>query len=284
MQLESSGLPMRIQASKTTVELLIQAGHEDWAYERKDRPKLKGKTSLQTFWVKPTKTSRSLFSTGGSLRSVSSGTGSEVSTNSVEVVQSKSSERRKLIRLVNWNAEVLYDLLKCVVATRKKESRSSRNETQLTPCCKDGSIVVDELVTVLKMPTFDQSQTKRRKEAGTIELPHGVREELFEFVTRIQKTYRDVPFHNFEHASHVILSAKKLINRIIEPDNVDYQTEDAEINIHNATYGIASDPLIHFTVVFSALIHDADHTGRKCRANHPNSLIFLSCFAHSFQR
>jgi len=31
--------------------------------------------------------------------------------------------------------------------------------------------------------------------------------------------------------------------------------------IHETTFGISSDPLMQFAVVFSALIHDVDHTG-----------------------
>lgn len=45
------------------------------------------------------------------------------------------------------------------------------------------------------------------------------------------------------------------MKRIVEPDDVDYQKDDADFNIHCATYGISSDPLLLFTVVFSALIH-----------------------------
>jgi hypothetical protein len=31
--------------------------------------------------------------------------------------------------------------------------------------------------------------------------------------------------------------------------------------LHDHTYGITSDPLTQFAVVFAALIHDVDHTG-----------------------
>jgi hypothetical protein len=32
--------------------------------------------------------------------------------------------------------------------------------------------------------------------------------------------YRDNPFHNFEHASHVTMSVVKLLSRIVAPDQV----------------------------------------------------------------
>jgi hypothetical protein len=50
--------------------------------------------------------------------------------------------------------------------------------------------------------------------------------------------------------------ANKLLNRLINSD--EYESEE---DLHNATFGISSDPLTHFAIVFSALIHDVDHTG-----------------------
>jgi hypothetical protein len=32
-------------------------------------------------------------------------------------------------------------------------------------------------------------------------------------------------------------------------------------DLHKRTYGITSDPLAHFAIVFAALIHDVDHPG-----------------------
>jgi len=82
--------------------------------------------------------------------------------------------------------------------------------------------------------------------------------------------YRDNPFHNFEHASHVTMSVSKLLSRIVSPQDINNRSQDenSEKNIedyawevHKSTYGITSDPLTQFAVVFSALIHDVDHTG-----------------------
>jgi len=66
------------------------------------------------------------------------------------------------------------------------------------------------------------------------------------------------------------MSANKLMNRIVVPEDVDYEQGDtlrrddllkvAE-NVHNSTFGISSDPLAQFAIVFSALIHDVGHTG-----------------------
>ena len=57
------------------------------------------------------------------------------------------------------------------------------------------------------------------------------------------------------------MSAGKLMKRIVTPEHVDYDQNDLVSiarEIHESTYGISSDPLLQFTTVFSALIHDAD--------------------------
>eukprot|EP00977_Amphora_coffeiformis_P007331 scaffold1588_cov222-Amphora_coffeaeformis.AAC.3 len=51
------------------------------------------------------------------------------------------------------------------------------------------------------------------------------------------------------------------MNRIIAPDHVDYAQKDPVSiakEVHDSTYGISSDPLLLFSTVFSALIHDVD--------------------------
>lgn len=55
------------------------------------------------------------------------------------------------------------------------------------------------------------------------------------------------------------MSVRKLLSRIVSPDIV-CDGEVASI-LHDHTYGITSDPLTQFAVVFSALIHDVDHLG-----------------------
>jgi hypothetical protein len=56
--------------------------------------------------------------------------------------------------------------------------------------------------------------------------------------------YKNVPFHNFEHASHVVMSVMKLLGSASnhKDDGLD-------------------DPLARFALVLAAIVHDADHSG-----------------------
>jgi 3'5'-cyclic nucleotide phosphodiesterase len=63
------------------------------------------------------------------------------------------------------------------------------------------------------------------------------------------------------------MSVTKLLSRIVAPSDVldDYgdltNKKDLMSTLHDHTYGITSDPLTQFACVFSALIHDVDHSG-----------------------
>jgi hypothetical protein len=100
-------------------------------------------------------------------------------------------------------------------------------------------------------------------------------DQVREYVTCIARMYRTNAFHNFEHASHVTMSVTKLLSRIVAPRNID---DDKLNELHDHTYGITSDPLTQFACVFSALIHDVDHTGvpnaQLVKENHPISVLY----------
>lgn len=75
-----------------------------------------------------------------------------------------------------------------------------------------------------------------------------VQEQLRAYVHKIISGYKDVPYHNREHAFHVILSANKLIDMMV-------------LHIRSPTYGLRKDPLMLLAQMFSALIHDVEHQG-----------------------
>lgn len=177
------------------------------------------------------------------------------------------SRDEKVDRLIDWNVEVLVGLLEKVMSRRFEmhgRTLSSRSKPNLGDSCN----ILDEVNEIVALPPFDPKAAMRSGEC-TIKLPNEVKFQLRVFVTTIASLYqRGNAFHNFDHASHVLMSANKLMKRIVSHDDIDSNNiMDREAKSkcveehHKSTFGISSDPLAQFAIVFSALIHDVEHTG-----------------------
>ena len=298
-RMESTGQRNKIQLSPETAEILIKCGHADWLVKRSDLVQVKGKGMMQTYWRKclnlstfplPCLSFLTLFFhifprilvlvKTNSQSHASTADGSEAATFAPDEKKKKALKSKKmesvwagtelegilgvtevdddLERLVKWNVDVLLLLLKRVVTARavkgvaKKELQQHKNIN---------GMVLDDVKLVINMPDFD-AEAATRTYNEEVELIPEVKKELYEYVLAIASGYRRNPFHSFEHASHVILSANKLLKRIMAAD--DCKPLDNALTcreLHQHTYGIGTDSLTQFAVVFSALIHDVGHEG-----------------------
>jgi hypothetical protein len=99
-----------------------------------------------------------------------------------------------------------------------------------------------------------------RNGPDSVALDPEILDQLENYVTAVASMYRDNPFHSFEHA--LMLSCpSSLPCRALSLRHGEETGKDMASTLHDHTYGITSDPLTQFACVFSALIHDADHTG-----------------------
>ena len=127
--------------------------------------------------------------------------------------------------------------------------------------------VLNEVVDVIALPAFDPVVYQRMKKADEIVLSQNVIDQVRLFVVCIAGMYHSNPFHNFDHASHVMMSVSKLLARIVGAEEIldgDENAAESEHfgwSIHDHTYGITSDPMTQFSVVLAALVHDLDHLG-----------------------
>ncbi len=254
-RMESTGARGKIQVSQETGDLLMAAGKSHWLKSRDEAVVAKGKGELKTYWLDPTK-KRRVANKGKDIR-----VAPEISINgSADHVGKPLSPGDlpfddKYSRLIDWNVDVLLHHLARVISTRSRNpSRGSlvnhSSEVALLPAA------INDVAEVVALPPFDRDASRFRRARPDVSMLQQTRADLHEYVKRIAVMYRDVPFHNFEHASHVTLCANKLLNRLINSD--EYDTEE---KLHDSTFGICSDPLTHFAIVFAALIHDVDHTG-----------------------
>jgi hypothetical protein len=203
-----------------------------------------------------------------------------------EVIEVSRIQPSKLVqRLISWNSAMLEKRLVKVLVHREGQSRtlkrrlSRRSSTrlsleqvdpleQLNPFLESNHDVAE----AISFPKYNDGTAKHyhdlefssREDSNSRHISPEARGELFEFVTRIASMYRNTHFHNFEHASHVSMSANKLMNKVCFSDiNMDLETqgENHGVRCFFSSFGICYDPLVQLAVVFAALVHDVDHTG-----------------------
>lgn len=267
--MESTGLKNKIQVSIATHDLLVKAGKAHWLRPRTEAVEAKGKGFVQTFWLSP------------SAKKASSASGSSTSDGLSDRTQSidnphpeKASDHNaahcnaaiqanadlKRDRLVDWVTDILLEHIKTLIAMRKSDRKVTRAVYKPKPMITP----LDEVAEVIHLPRYNAKLFESAQEKVAIEIDQEVSNQLNQYVSIVSSTYRDNYFHNFEHACHVTMAVNKFVKRIVAPDIQgvdDVNKVDIASRLHDYTHGITSDPLTVLAIVFSALIHDADHRG-----------------------
>lgn len=266
-RMESTGLAGQIQLSQETADLLIAAGKSKWVTPREHKIIAKGKGEMQTYWIAGGVNGDCTVSFSGDSSYASRSEASLPKAIAFDQKELRQAEMaQKQARLVNWCVDVLLKLLKSITARRnalRKAGKLEETDTNEEELVEQGTLPLDEVVEIIQLPQeyVPEADTEQEK----VRLEPAVIEQLHEYVTNVASIYHDNPFHNFEHASHVTMSATKLLSRIVAPHtvlSVDVNDQAPGNNeLHDHTYGITSDPLTQFTCVLGTLIHDADHIG-----------------------
>jgi len=271
-RIESSGLRNKIHLSHETAELLFAAGKSNWMARRTDTIVAKGKGEMQTYWLLTDEE----LAEGGALDSATNKASAplpivqalqpRLAKTTMNMLDPESSLPPRIKRLVDWNVDVLKRLLKQIVAKRNAEQKELYDLNHPVMMKHEMNIgsdtyVLAEVTEIIRLPN---KVVKLEENPNKVVLPDGVEDQLRLYVSSIAAMHRDNPFHNFEHASHVMMSVSKLLSRIVAPDEVlqgDDEQDAIAASLHDHTYGITSDPLTQFSVVLAALIHDVDHAG-----------------------
>jgi hypothetical protein len=281
-RMESTGKRDKIQCSQATADVLTEAGKGHWVKPREEKVHAKGKGELQTYWIEipsgPQRRTSDELSGGSSIDG--SCHGQSKIWGQQEEIPEVVTQRARHQRLIDYNVDLLAQHLKRVEARRRvlamngapqgKPAQIHRPSTEYVE--DDNTTVLDEVREVIRLPSFDPKSYKGHVDPASIELDAKVMSQLKRYVTIIGAMYRQNPFHNFEHASHVTMSVNKLMQRVVAPEEsafkkkdkkekVKLNAEEMAANMHDYTFGITSDPLTQFGILFSALIHDCDHQG-----------------------
>ncbi|KAL7539889.1 hypothetical protein ACHAXR_009680 [Thalassiosira sp. AJA248-18] len=296
-RIECSGETNEIHVSSVTAELLIIEGKADLLVPRNDMLNLKGKGLMKTYFVKSdlrqgkaldtkaaidadgplkieeeeeeTKTDSDKTSDWNITSSISSRTSrtDEWINTGMGDEPSHLQPSKVVRRLVTWNVALLEKFIVEVLAHRQRQMRKRKCN------CKENKFKSESVTDAVRFPAYDHvyaldftHNSGKKHQAGVPELPEQAKKELTIYVQRIASTYKNTHFHNFEHASHVTMSASKLMNQInirrlesIKGGDSDGHSKEAAAFFN--TYSISMDPLAQLAVVFASLTHDADHKG-----------------------
>eukprot|EP00539_Tryblionella_compressa_P008436 CAMPEP_0178765990 /NCGR_PEP_ID=MMETSP0744-20121128/18796_1 /TAXON_ID=913974 /ORGANISM="Nitzschia punctata, Strain CCMP561" /LENGTH=677 /DNA_ID=CAMNT_0020421623 /DNA_START=22 /DNA_END=2051 /DNA_ORIENTATION=- len=257
-RMESNGVPGRIQVSQDTANLLIAVGKEHWLKAREEKITAKGKGDMQTYFLQVD---------GGGSRSDQSSTGisscGDLSAADALPDPEEVLERRN--RVAEWTVEVLAQQLKVILEGRKLrdikpeplEAIKELEQNSLSARVGDKT-VINEVAECIILPDYTAAKKSTSQlDVSEATLDEEVMDQLRSYVQTIASLYNDNPFHSFDHANHVVMSVNKLLSRITAPDLDECTAKD----IHDHTFGITSDPLTWFACIYSALIHDVDHSG-----------------------
>jgi hypothetical protein len=268
--MESTSSRSRIQVSSTTAEALRLAGRTKWLSPRENKIEVKGKGQMQTFWLESKEESIKRAKLAKYKGVPRNGTEMAPLTEEFEdheemdlvdvddngVDDGHLENMTKMQRLVEWNVEVLGFLLQQIVAARNDTVGSLGSEvTQLEDKMRaerdeHGTTVLDEFQEIITLPVISMEELESRPDAKSVKLTQSCIAQLRDFLTNVAEMYNPNSFHNFEHASHVTASVRKLLTRIVNANHTGSGAELTDKAGHS--YGITSDPLTQFAVVFSA--------------------------------
>ncbi|KAL7558743.1 hypothetical protein ACA910_010899 [Epithemia clementina (nom. ined.)] len=239
-RMESTGEKGRIHVSQDTADVLRAMGKGHWLKQREGQVFAKGKGEMTTYWVKPvsSKPTGSDWHTDQS-SCMSSVLGDESTDNGLDDNLKESGPTKQqpseaaIARMVQWNVENVFQLLTEIDLTRNS-----------TPSCE----WADEEIQGQINPPFVLSDNHEY-----------VKAELELFISTIASFYRDNPFHNFSHASHVAMNTEKLLSSISLYTST--SSLDAFDAPHNAGHVLNASPLSKLACVMAALIYSVEHTG-----------------------
>eukprot|EP00980_Cylindrotheca_fusiformis_P008038 scaffold1710_cov120-Cylindrotheca_fusiformis.AAC.4 len=278
-RMESSGERDRIQVTQATADLLKEAGFARWLIPRSSTIFVKGKGEMQTYWVRKAK---SPVAKGSDMKSEMSTVDETIGTDGDESTGASSGEYElgpegihvltKTERLVEWDVTLLTSLLQQIIASRGGVVKDITVLSTEEMSIGTNGTVLEEFAPIIPMKRFEAEDLQHRRRPSSIEISDKVKCQLRGYLSNVASMYIDNPFHNFEHANHVTASVKKLLTRIVNTDESNGlargNNKSAEnsngvdlVDLAGHSYGITSDPLTQFSVVFSALIHDVDHPG-----------------------
>jgi Adenylate and Guanylate cyclase catalytic domain len=186
-RMESTGLRDKIQISQETADLLIAAGKSSWITPREETVVAKGKGEMCTFWL----TIGS--SAGGRSEAPSDHSDRAGDVHDTFAIQAQDqtveiqSVSAKAARLIQWNVEILLNLLREVEAHREPLSPGEEFPA-VNEEIEDSLTVLEEVKEIIHLPSYEKATTVR--DPDKIDFGQAVHEQLHEYVAAVASMYR----------------------------------------------------------------------------------------------
>ena len=233
--------------SQDTANLLFDAGKQRWLVPREDKIDAKGKGAMQTYWLVlqqekdcgATHENSSTTEEEDVLTDLSDRRSADTDWSQAEtpggagrleraesIARSINGVDDRTRRLIDWNVGMLLRLIKQIIARRNAVAKSASSKSPKPANSSNGkptsdyAMPLEEVKEIITLPEFDSRAARRQQDPETVDVPPEVESQLREYVTNIAECYNQNSFHNFDHASHVVMSVIKLMSRIVAPNDV----------------------------------------------------------------
>ena len=202
--MESTGSPNRIQVSAACAEHIKKANRSHWIRQREDFVDVKGKGSMQTYWLEFKGDNKGMGETGSEPFSEGESkvftdesnlamfTHTEFKDQVAQLVDGaetgKDQLSQKVERLVGWNVDLLTAILKKIVAQRESNDTVAESDKKLTQIENEAKDVpLDEVQEIITLPDFRRG---RQCDPATIRIDDKVVEQLRTFIVEIAGMYQ----------------------------------------------------------------------------------------------
>jgi hypothetical protein len=227
-RMESSSKKMKIQCSDFTRQLLQDA--PDFTFEMEQRVEngvkgvdLKGKGLTNTWWI--------------------------IGVNGLHFQESVNGIPGDIESRQSVPVDVI---IQSMALSGQSWSRIGLPDSPLVAATSDQDVMITRVSAMLQHRLEIAMDQRRQGPMNRLQ-----KSQLRSYVKEIATMYNPVDFHNFEHAVHVTTSMNKIIDTIVE--SVD-KGQQGNGSICRTFW---QNSFIHFTVIFSCLIHDVEHTGKS---------------------
>lgn len=230
-RMESTSKSLQIQCAEITFRLLLDAPNMNFELPKRVEGdivgvNIKGKGHQVTYWIEKAslrqKSDRMIVSIPSDIETPSAGN-SHHALSSVKEAEEASQDN------MLSSSEI------CTAMTEQNWDNLGHAESALVAATEDLAKMKVRATALLELRLSRVLRERDHNARVTL----SIKVQLANFVSDVAATYtNEAKFHNFAHAMHVTTSMNKLLSAVL-----------------------TENPLNSFSLVFSALLHDAGHTG-----------------------